>query len=69
MTQRLKLSLPLKTFDKLFAAVDGRGKKVLVVRSELETLLIDHSRVIAALGDRVEDEYQDSSHVRKAAKG
>lgn len=69
LTRKLKLSLPLKTFDKLFAAADGRGKKALVSKADLRALLIDHSRAIAALGDEVEDGYQTDSHVRKAAKG
>ena len=69
LTRKLKLSLPLKTFDKLFAAADGRGKKALVSKADLRALLIDHSRAIAALGDDVEEDYQDSRHVRQAKTG
>ncbi len=66
MTKRLKLSLPLRTFDALHKAADGRGKKALVSKADLSALLIDHCRAIAALGDEVQDDYQDCSHVRKA---
>lgn len=67
MTKRLKLSLPLRTFDALHKAADGRGKKALVLKADLTALLIDHTRAIAALGDEVQDDYQDCGQVRKVA--
>lgn len=66
MTKRLKLSLPLKDFDRLFAAADGRGEYCRVKKSDLTSLLMDHSRALALLGDEVDDDYQDCSQVRKA---
>ena len=58
--------MPLKTFDKLFAAADGRGEFCRIKKSDLTALLIDHSRAIAALGDQVQPDYEDCNHIRKA---
>ncbi len=69
MTKRLMLSLPLKDFDALHEAAEGRGKFCRVSKAQLSALLIDHSRTVAALGEDVEDAYQDSRHVRKADNG
>ena len=66
MTRKLKLSLPLQTFDELHKAAEGRGKKALVSKADLSALLIDHTRAIAALGDEVQDDYQDCGQVRQA---
>ena len=51
MTQPLTLYLPLQTFESLHTAADGRGKKVLVAKADLRSLLMDHARALAKLAD------------------
>lgn len=51
MTQPLTLYLPLKTFEELHAAANGRGKLCKVSKKHLTALLMDHSRVLATLAD------------------
>ena len=51
MTRPLTLCLPLKTFDALSAAADGRGVKASVNKADLRKLLVDHSRILARLQD------------------
>ena len=71
MTRPLTLYLPLKTFEELHEAADGRGKKALVNKADLLALLMDHSRVLAKLADlRIESEetYADCDAVRQARK-
>ncbi len=72
MTQPLTLYLPLKTFEDLHKAADGRGKKATVNKADLLALLMDHSRVLARLQDlhiMTEENYANSSSVRAAREG
>lgn len=71
MTQSLTLYLPLKTFEKLHTAADGRGKKALVIKSDLRALLMDHSRALAKLADmqvETEENYAGCNAVRQARR-
>lgn len=48
--KKIKLSMPLHTFERLHREVDrGRGKKVVVDRGDLLKLMIDHSTVLREL--------------------
>jgi hypothetical protein len=72
MTQPLTLYLPLRTFEDLFEAAHGRGKKTTVSKADLLALLMDHARVVAKLQDMhvpMEEDYAGSNEVRKARKG
>lgn len=69
MTRPLTLYLPLKTFEALHKAADGRGKKASVSKADLLALLMDHSRVLARLQDvhvPTEESYANCDEVRKA---
>lgn len=72
MTRPLKLYLPLKNFETLYAAADGRGKSVSVNKMDLLALLTDHSRALARLADlqvATEEDYTNNKAVRQARKG
>ncbi len=72
MTQPLTLYLPLKIFEELHEAADGRGKVCKVSKKDLRALLMDHSAALARLADlqiETEENYAGSHAVRKARKG
>lgn len=65
----LKLCLPLETFDKLHEAADGRKGACKVQKDDLQALLIDHSKILAALADMdvpIEEDYSNHTKVRQA---
>lgn len=69
MTQPLMLYLPLRTFEALYKAADGRGKRASVSKADLTALLMDHSRVLARLQDMqivTEESYANCDAVRQA---
>ena len=71
MTQSLTLYLPLKTFEALHEAADGRGKKASVNKADLLALLMDHARVLSKLADLqigTEESYAGCDKVRQARK-
>ena len=56
----------LKNFEE-FAEDLTDIEKFITAKADLTALLIDHTRAIAALGDEVQDDYQDCRQVRQAA--
>ena len=65
--------MPLKNFEELHAAADGRGKFCKASKKDLLDLLMDHSRALAMLKDLgvplEEPEYEHCDQVRKAREG
>lgn len=51
MTKPLKLCLPLKTFETLAGAADGRGQFCKVRKHDLRALLMDHGKILGLLED------------------
>ena len=66
MAKTLTLYLPLKTFEKLHAAADGKGQFCKVRKEDLLALLMDHSRALRSLNE-AGVRYEDAAVVKGTA--